>query len=96
MAWAILSGFPVEEIWPDYPAMNRLQAVLTDERDTAGEGGAGRTDPRVAVATATAMLLGWMVFRPFLERGGDLTDLAGFDEDVALDDAVQALLDRAR
>lgn len=95
LAWAILSGYPVKEIWPEHLAARRLQAVLSDERRDAERTG-DVTDPRAVVATAQAMLLGWMVFLPFLERAGDLGNLDGFDEAAVLDDAVQALLDRSR
>lgn len=94
LAWAILAGYPIETVWPEYPAFQRVQTVLAEEQ---GPGGAGdREDARVTVATAAAMLLGWILFTPFLERAAGLRDIPGFDDEQALFDAAQAIFDRAR
>lgn len=94
LAWAILAGYPIEGVWPEYPAFARVRTILAEEQGPAGPG--DREDPRVAVATGTAMILGWILFTPFLDRAADLQAVPGFDEDRALFDAAQALLDRAR
>lgn len=94
LAWAILVGYPIESVWPDYPAFHRVQSVLADEQALT-EGG-DREDPRITVATAAAMLLGWILFTPFLDRAAGLRDIPGFDDDQALFDAAQAIFDRAR
>lgn len=93
LAWAILAGYPIETVWPEYPAFQRVQTVLADEQGTGDD---GREDPRVTVATAAAMLLGWILFTPFLDRAAGLRDIPGFDDDQALFDAAQAIFDRAR
>lgn len=94
LAWAILAGYPIETVWPEYPAFQRVQTVLAEEQ---GPGGAGsREDARVTVATAAAMLLGWILFTPFLDRAAGLRDIPGFDDEQALFDAAQAIFDRAR
>ena len=94
LAWAILAGYPIESVWPEYPAFQRVQTVLADEQGTAGPG--GREDPRVAVATGTAMLFGWILFTPFLDRAAGLREIPGFDDEQALFDAAQAIFARAR
>ena len=95
LAWALLAGYPIETVWPEYPAFQRVQTVLTDEQ--AGRAGDGeREDPRVAVATATAMLFGWILFTPFPDRAAGLREVPGFDDEQALFDAAQAVFDRAR
>lgn len=94
LAWAILAGYPIETIWPEYPAFTRVRTVLADEQGT--DGPADREDPRVAVAAGTAMILGWILFTPFLDRAADLRSIPGFDDEQALFHAAQAILDRAR
>ncbi|MCB1005815.1 MAG: hypothetical protein KDB35_16650, partial [Acidimicrobiales bacterium] len=95
LGWALLAGYPIEQIWPEYPAFQRVQTVLGEEqRQTGGRG--DREDPRVVVATGTAMLFGWMVFRPFLDRAAGLSEIPGFDDEDVLFEAAQHLLDRAR
>ncbi len=93
LAWAILSGYPVERIWPEYPAFRRVQAVLAAEQvDADGQ----REDPRIAAVTGSALVLGWVIFAPFFERAAGLTDIDGFDPEAMLNTAVQHLFDRAR
>lgn len=94
LAWAILAGYPIETVWPEYPAFQRVQTVLAEEQGPGGAG--GREDARVTVATAAAMLLGWILFTPFLDRAAGLRDIPGFDDEQALFDAAQAIFDRAR
>lgn len=65
--WAILAGYPIKQTWPEYPAFQKVQTVLTDEQERSG-GRCVREDPRIVVATGTAILLGWILFRPFLDR----------------------------
>lgn len=96
VAWALLSGYAVDELWPEYPAITKLQSVLTDERGARGADDQALEDPRVAVITSAALVLGWMVFRPLLARGGQVDQVDGFDETAMLNDAVQHLLGRAR
>lgn len=95
LGWAILAGYPIEKVWPDYPAFQKVQTVLTDEQERSG-GRGDREDPRIVVATGTAMLFGWIMFRPFLDRAAGLTDIADLDDDDVLFAAAQQLLDRAR
>ena len=92
LGWAILAGYPIEQVWPEYPAFQKVHDVLTDEQERSG-GRGDREDPRIVVATGTAMLFGWILFRPFLERAAGLTDI---DDDDVLFTAAQQLLDRAR
>lgn len=96
VAWAILSGYAIDELWPEYPAIAKLQSVLADERKAASADDEDLEDPRVAVITGAALVLGWMVFRPLLARGGQVDQVEGFDETAMLNDAVQHLLGRAR
>lgn len=96
VAWALLSGYAVDELWPEYPAITKLKSVLADERAAAGSTERDREDPSVAIVTSAAMVLGWMVFRPLLDRGGRLDQIEGFDEATMLNDGVQHLLGRAR
>lgn len=95
LGWALLAGYPIEQVWPEYPAFKKVQTVLTDEQQRSG-GRGDREDPRVVVATGTALLFGWILFRPFLERAAGLSDIAGLDDDDVLFAAAQQLLDRAR
>lgn len=95
LAWAILAGYPIDEVWPEHPAFQRVRSVLADEQAVSGDG-EGREDARVAVATGTAMLLGWILFTPFLDRAAGLREIPGFDDEQALFDGAQALFDRAR
>lgn len=94
LAWALLAGYPIEEVWPEYPAFQRVQTVLTDEQAAAGAG--DREDPRVAVAAGTALLFGWILFTPFLDRAAGLREIPGLDDEQVLFDAAQAILGRAR
>jgi AcrR family transcriptional regulator len=96
VAWAILSGYPIDELWPEYPAIEKLQSLLTDERDAGGPTTTEGVDPAIAVVNAASLVLGWMVFRPLLQRAGRLDTVSGYDETAMLNDAVNALLDRAR
>jgi len=96
MAWAILSGYAIEELWPENPAIAKLQSVLADEQAAAGPADQGREDAGVAIVTSAALVLGWMVFRPLLERAGQVDKIAGFEETTMLNDAVQHLVGRAR
>lgn len=95
MGWALLAGYPIEQIWPEYPAFQKVQTVLTAEQEASG-GRGDREDPRIVVATGTAMLFGWILFRPFLDRAAGLSDIADLDDDDVLFTAAQHLLDRAR
>ena len=95
LGWALLAGYPIERVWPEYPAFQKVQSVLSDEQERSG-GRGDREDPRVVVATGTALMFGWIMFRPFLERAAGLGDIAGLDDDEVLFTAAQQLLDRAR
>ena len=95
MGWAILAGYPIEKVWPEYPAFQKVQTVLTDEQQRSG-GRGDREDPRIVVATGTALLFGWILFRPFLDRAAGLSDITDLDDDNVLYTAAQQLLDRAR
>ena len=95
LGWAILAGYPIEQVWPEYPAFQKVQTVLTSEQERSG-GQGDREDPRIVVATGTAMLFGWILFRPFLDRAAGLSDIPGLDDDDVLFTAAQHLLDRAR
>ena len=95
LGWAILAGYPIEQVWPEYPAFQKVQTVLSDEQERSG-GRGDREDPRIVVATGTAMLFGWILFRPFLERAARLSDISGLDDEDVLFTAAQQLLDRAR
>ena len=93
LAWALLSGYPIEQVWPEYPAFQKVQSVLAEEQAASGADG---EDPRVAVATGTAMLFGWILFRPFLDRAAQLSKIPALDDEDVLFAAAQHLLDRAR
>ncbi|MBL8777248.1 MAG: TetR/AcrR family transcriptional regulator [Acidimicrobiales bacterium] len=95
LGWAILAGYPIEQIWPEYPAFQKVQTVLSDEQERSG-GRGDREDPRVVVATGTALLFGWILFRPFLERAARLSEIPDLDDGEVLFTAAQQLLDRAR
>ncbi len=43
LGWAILAGYPIEKVWPDYPAFQKVQTVLTDEQERSAAGATGRT-----------------------------------------------------
>ncbi len=94
LAWALLAGYPIEQVWPEYPAFQKVQSVLAEEQSTNGADDA--EDPRIVVATGTAMLFGWILFRPFLDRAARLSQIPGLDDEDVLFAAAQHLLDRAR
>lgn len=94
LAWALLAGYPIEQVWPDYPAFHKVQSVLAEEQ--ASSGAHDVEDPRIVVATGTAMLFGWILFRPFLDRAARLSQIRGLDDQDVLFDAAQHLLDRGR
>ena len=93
LAWALLAGYPIEQIWPEYPAFQKVQSVLAEEQAATGADG---ENPRIVVATGTAMLFGWILFRPFLDRAAQLSTIPGLDDEDVLFGAAQHLLDRAR
>ena len=95
LGWAILAGYPIEDVWPEYPAFQKVQTVLSDEQERSG-GRGDREEPRVVVATGTALLFGWILFRPFLERAARLSEIPDLDDEDVLFTAAQQLLDRAR
>lgn len=94
-AWAILAGYDINAIWPESPAIVRIQEVLANEQ-LAAPASRGPGNPRDVVLTSTALLLGWMIFRPLLERAGGLSETSGFDEQAMLHDTVQFLFDSVR
>ena len=69
--------------------------MLSDEQERSG-GRGDREEPRVVVATGTALLFGWILFRPFLERAARLSEIPDLDDEDVLFTAAQQLLDRAR
>jgi AcrR family transcriptional regulator len=91
LGWALLSGYPVEKIWPDTPAIRRVQAVLENERP---EGATG--DPQMAVSMATALIAGFIVFEPWFERAIGLERQSDGELERCLHEAAQRLLDLAR
>lgn len=95
-AWAILVGYDINAIWPESPAIGRVQEVLANEQSAPAPAPRGPGNPRDVVLTSTALLLGWMIFRPLLERAGSLDETAGFDEQAMLHDTVQFLFDSVR
>ena len=45
LAWALLAGYPIEQIWPEYPAFQKVQSVLAEDRDVAGDRAVLLDDP---------------------------------------------------
>ena len=94
LAWAILSGYPVDQIWPEHAATQHIRDVLADERATA-PGPFGET-AEVTVAAAAALVLGWIIFAPFVERASGFADVPGYDEEATVHRLVQGLFELAR
>lgn len=94
LAWAILSGYPVDQIWPEHAATQHIRDVLADEQE-AHPGPPGET-AEVTVAAAAALMLGWIIFAPFVERASGFADVPGYDEEATIHRLVQGLFELAR
>lgn len=87
IAWALLSGTPVERLADAHPAARTLIERLREAQ--ARSGFAARTavqQPEAAIGSIQAMLLGWIVFEPFLLRA------TGIDPDD-VDDIIAASME---
>jgi AcrR family transcriptional regulator len=94
VAWAMLSDCPVESVAATHPAAATIVARLREAQEAAGR--VPRTPlarPEAAVASAMAMMLGWMIFEPFVLRASGL-DAEGVDPAIAA--AAECLFAEAR
>lgn len=94
LTWAILSGYPVDQIWPEHAVTRHIRDVLADEQE-AHPGPPGET-AEVTVAAAAALMLGWIIFAPFVERASGFADEPGYDEEATIHRLVQGLFELAR
>jgi TetR/AcrR family transcriptional regulator, repressor for neighboring sulfatase len=72
IARALLDGFPVAQLQTSFPAAARLIDQIEKLH-------ASRDAARLAAAHATALLLGWQMFEPFIRAAHGLPDLAQDD-----------------
>lgn len=99
LARAILDGENPRELQRDFPTVRRMIELLRTERQQPLTPAAQHPpppplDPSVVVGTTSALMLGWLMFEPFLlaATGHDQHDLEKVREQVVL--MLQAMIAR--
>jgi len=76
LARAILDGENPQVLQRDFPTIRQLIALLQKERHQAGPDAEAHSpsslDARVVIGTLSALMLGWVVFEPYLLRATGL------------------------
>jgi AcrR family transcriptional regulator len=94
IAWALMTGHPVDEIVRTHPVADRLLEMLRGG-PRPSSGGPGVDRPEVAVAALTAMVLGWSVFEPWVDRASGVAGLDDYDPEAAITQVAGVVLESA-
>ena len=98
IAWALMAGHPVDDIVREHPVAERLLGLLHGEVRpdlVGGSTGPQLEQPEVAVAALTAMVLGWAVFEPWINRASGVTGLVDYDPATAIAEVASVVLQSA-
>ncbi len=93
IAHSVLHGLPFDSTMGRFPATERL-VELAERRAAEGDPGAGRLDPRFAIAAVVSLYLGWVAVGDWVVRAAGMEGLDEETEAAGLERILLGIIER--